>query len=63
MKGFVKLSSEELKKIQGGIGRRRRDPVPLYGIVPQPRPLYGVVPLYGITPQPLYGFQPADTEE
>lgn len=42
MKGFIKLTKEQLDKVKGGINR-------------PPILKYGVQPLYGITPTPLYG--------
>jgi hypothetical protein len=49
MKGFVKLSTEDLKRIQAGKNdkdKKDKDnaPTPKYGIVLR----YGVIPLYGV---------------
>ena len=47
MKGFVKLSAEDLKRIQAGKNDKEakdHKPTPKYGIILR----YGVQPLYGI---------------
>jgi hypothetical protein len=50
VKGFVKLTIEDLRKIQAGASDSKGKPKPKYGVQPLYGVKYGVYPLYGIAP-------------